>query len=336
MPAPVPVPAELLRGPFTSRRARELGVSEKVLRGRRFRRLHPRVWTAIEHAMREQDVLRAAAMALPERARLSHGSRLRALGLQLGPLSPVHFTVQGELHLDLDGIVLHRTKAMPPCDDVGVTPASAFVQAVTEGRLIDVVARGEWLLHHGHVTRTQIEEIARSQSWRPGAAEARALVPGLDGRSASLPETRLRLVVAASGLPVPTPNVDLVDGDRVVARSDLVLPAWNLLLEYEGRQHLHDEAQWRRDLARYADLRARGWTYLQVTHEMLQHPRALVLRVHALLLENGYDGPPPRFGPRWWALFGPVSSRLSWIGDLASTSTHVVDADSPLRSADGR
>lgn len=286
--------------------------------------------------MSERDVLRAAVMAMPARARISHGSRLRLLGLPVGPVAPVHLTVQGELHLDLDGIVLHRTKAMPPCDDDGVTPAAAFVQTVSTGRMIDVLARGEWLLHRGHLTRTEISEIARVHPWRPGAAESRAIVPALDGRSASLPESRLRLVVAAAGLPVPVPNVDLVEEDRVVARSDLVLAQWNVLLEYEGRQHLHDPAQWRRDLARYADLRARGWTYLQVTHEMLQHPRALVLRVHALLRDNGYDGPPPQFGVRCWRLFSPVSARVPWAGDLASTGGHVVDAASPLRRVGGR
>ncbi|MGJ9411563.1 hypothetical protein ACHAAC_02540 [Aeromicrobium sp. CF4.19] len=119
--------------------------------------------------MSDLDWITAATLAMPGRAHLSHASRLQALGLTIADLLPIRFTVRGDLHLDLAGIFLHRTVALPPLDDVGVTPAAAFIQMCAEGRLIDVVVAGDWLLANEHTTIMAIDQLARLQDWRPGA-----------------------------------------------------------------------------------------------------------------------------------------------------------------------
>ena len=128
MPSPSVIPDELSTGPFTAEAARSLGVSEKVLRGKRFRRIFPRVWVCADHTMSQLDWISAASMAMPERAQVSHITRIQAAGLDIGSRRPLHFTVAGDLHIDLDEIFLHRTEVLPPLDGVGVTPAAAFIQ----------------------------------------------------------------------------------------------------------------------------------------------------------------------------------------------------------------
>src|SRR5674476_1623139 len=72
MPASLPIPAALSNGPFTHQDALRCEVSEKVLRGRRFRRLHPRVWVLASYKMSDLDWIRAAELAMPDEARASH------------------------------------------------------------------------------------------------------------------------------------------------------------------------------------------------------------------------------------------------------------------------
>jgi hypothetical protein len=43
--------------------------------------------------------------------------------------------------------------------------------------------------------------------------------------------------------------------------------------------------------------------YRQVTKEALVRPGTWVRMVHRLLVDNGYDGPPPDFAGRWEQLF---------------------------------
>ena len=140
-----------------------------------------------------------------------------------------------------------------------------------------------------------------------------AVLPLLDARSRSLPESETRLVLEFAGLPRPEVNVEVVDHDGVfLGCGDLVYLLWKLLIEYEGRQHAFDVAQFESDIDRYAGFRRDGWEYLQVTQRKLRHPRSLVLEVHRALVSRGYDGPPPEFGRPWVSLFRrPVPVNLS-------------------------
>ncbi|MFC5675950.1 hypothetical protein ACFPQ8_00990, partial [Aeromicrobium endophyticum] len=302
MPSPTPLPVHLLDRPFTTYEARAAGIGEKVLRGRRFTRLFPRVWVATAHVMTDLDWIAAAALAVPARAQLSHITRIQALGLAAGRLRPFHFTVAGDLHIALDDIFVHRTEVLPPLDDGGVTPASAFVQVCSSARLIDAVKIGDWLLHYRYMTTVELAELARRDAWRPGAAQVRRVLPLLDAASRSPKESETRMLLVLAGLPAPEVNVDLVINGRWLGCVDLLYRLWMLVLEYEGRQHAESREQFARDIARYAGFRDEGVAYLQITNQMLSRPRAMVGRVYGLLAERGYDGPPPVFADRWQSL----------------------------------
>ena len=77
------IPSELLSGPFTLARSRELGVTRRVL-ARHFRRLHHGVWVHRDHVMTAAGpgAVRSG-WALPGTGHLTGISRIQELGLRL-------------------------------------------------------------------------------------------------------------------------------------------------------------------------------------------------------------------------------------------------------------
>jgi hypothetical protein len=301
----------LLNGPFTRAMAREAGLTDRMLQGQRFVRVLPRVWRDRDHVMSDADWRVAAALALPERAHLTGISRLQAAGLDYGPRFPIRCVVQGDLHLAFDNIFLHRTKLLPPLDEVGVTIEAAFVAYCAMARARDGIKVGDWLLHRGLLDLDAMTRLAQQQVWRPGANEALWLVDHLDARCRSLKESETKAVVRFAGLPEPQVNLDVDVGRDARVIGDLVYPEFDqLLVEYEGLQHQENRAQYRRDLDRYELLRDHERRYVQVTHEHLASPRIAVGRVYRALLKAGYEGPPPRFGDQWRLLFLPIAVRV--------------------------
>lgn len=305
MPAASEVPENLLKRPFTRAELVGAGVSPRVLERGRFRRVYPRVWVHRDHQLSRPDQLRAARLALPARAQLSHESRIELLGYPLSFTGPFHFTVAGDLHLALPGIFLHRTEVLPPCDEDGVSPAAGFVQMCERHSLIRLVQVGDWLLRQDHATRTEIGEVAMLHRWRPGAAAARRVVPLLNDNSWALTESEVRLRLVATGLPRPEMNVPLYDGSQFLGTADLWFRRWRLALEVEGRQHFEDPKQVEYDVHRYAGYRRADVNYLQITAGMRRQTRSMVLSVYRELTRLGYRGPRPDFGSRWRALTLP-------------------------------
>lgn len=307
MPRTAVVPDVLRAGPFTREQGLASGLTSRQLQGASFRRVHPRVWVHRDHAMTRLDEVRAAALALPAHVHATHSTRLLLSGLDvLRP--PLRFVVASDLHLALDGVHLHRTPVLPPTDDLGVTPTAAFVALAATERRIDVLAVGDWLLHRDLMTTVGLTELVAAQPWRRGARAAAAVRRDLDGRARSLPESTVRALLVAAGLPPPQVNVPVLDDPRSPI-TDLYLAPWRVAVEYEGRQHELDAEQFGRDIARYARLREWGVAYVQVTRSMLRTPRAVVRQVHEALVRHGYTGPAPAFGPHWSRLFEPVHLR---------------------------
>ncbi len=281
-------------------------MTSRQLEGPHLLRPFPRVYVMREHDMSRSDWIDAARLSMPERAQLSHVSRIHAAGLDVGEVTPVHFTIAGDLHLAGDLITLHRTEVLPPLDATGVTPAAAFVQLCAAASLLEAVVAGDWLLHRRHMTVPEVAELSRRQAWRPGAHQVRTVLPLLDAGSMSVKESEVRIRLVAAGLPAPEVNVALeVDGE-LIGVGDLLLRCVMLVLEYEGRQHAESVSQFNRDIHRYAAFRRHSVEYLQITHEMVEKPKVMVRRVHARMVELGYDGPPPMFGPAWDRLDEPV------------------------------
>ena len=288
-------------------------MTSRMLEGARFVRIHPRVWRHRDHVLTEVGVIRAATLALPPSAcprlpgspgaRVTGITRIQQLGLDYGPGSPLHFVVEGDLHLALDGIFLHRTVALPPLQDDQISPAAAYLAYCVLARTIDAIKVGSRLLGQGLATQAAILDLSTAQAWRDGAAEALWTLNHLSARTASLKESELLALVTFAGLPTPEVNVCPISTAEVTVIGDLVYERWGVVVEYEGKHHQVDRRQHVRDIARYSWMRDHGLEYVQVTQELLSTPRLAVGAVHRALVSRGYDGPPPNFGQRWRSLF---------------------------------
>lgn len=101
-------------------------------------------------------------------------------------------------------------------------------------------------------------------------ATARDALPLLRAGVDSAPESLLRLLIVAAGLPEPEVNQWITDdAGRRVSRPDLQYRVQRIALEYEGEHHLTDPRQWSRDIDRDDRLRALGWTVLRFTKRHL-------------------------------------------------------------------
>jgi hypothetical protein len=293
-------------GPFTRAQATALGVTSRMLQGPRYARVHPRVWKPAGHEMSEEDWLRAAQLALPERAQITGITRLQLAGLDYGPRRPFRFVIDTDVHRCVEDMFLHRTKKMPALDEVGVCIEAAFMSYCSLCRVIDAIKVGDWLLHNGHMDSRRLEAMAIAEPWRAGAQEVMWVLPYLEPRSRSLKESETRSLLEFAGLPRPETNTELGLEPEVKLLGDLVFRGWKTVVVYEGDQHQVDRDQYSSDIDRYALFRRHGVSYVQVTKERLKHPRRVVLEVHEVLRRNGYDGPPPKFGERWVLLFGAL------------------------------
>nr|WP_261742726.1 DUF559 domain-containing protein [Microbacterium testaceum] len=125
-------------------------------------------------------------------------------------------------------------------------------------------------------------ERAVAAARRVGGPALRDALPRVRDGSASRPETWLRLTLVDAGPPEPEMQVEVRAGGRLIARLDTAYVAARVAVEYEGRHHLTDARQWRRDIQRYEDLTRMGWIVIRVTSDdLFRHPATLVSRVRS-------------------------------------------------------
>lgn len=195
--------------------------------------------------------------------------------------------------MDVDGV-----DSRVSCDHAGVTtlrglpvtdPVRTFLDLAEDLDLVDLVVAGDSLVRAGRVTPAQLLEGAR----RPGrhrrlARRAAALV-----RSgvASAPESRLRMLVVLAGLPEPEVDVEVRDEDGTLLRAlDLGWRRVRVGLEYDGRHHAENPAQWAADLGRREELDGWGWRLVVVIGPGLYADAERTLRrVVDVLRSRGMD-----------------------------------------------
>lgn len=117
------------------------------------------------------------------------------------------------------------------------------------------------------VSRQEMQRLLVRYFRRRGVVQARQLVPLVDPRAESPPESWTRLEIADRGL--PTPELQWwVDVDGVPTyRLDLAYPHARVAVEYDGEQ-FHSSPQAReRDRVRRQWLRDHGWTVIVLTKD---------------------------------------------------------------------
>ncbi|MBK8468564.1 MAG: hypothetical protein IPL45_01890 [Actinomycetales bacterium] len=191
---------------------------------------------------------------------------------------------------DRDGVRMRRL--MLADADLVETPVGRSLTAVrtaldlaVRGRRPLDIARVDQVLRVGRVDVAGLSAFAEEFGGMRGIRNARAVLPELDPRAESIPESVLRVGLVRLGLPPPTPQL-LVRGPdgRVVARLDLGWEHQQVGIEYDGQYHDGDPRQRSRDRGRHNTLRAIGWTVYQVDATLARNPRAVYSLVRPHLL----------------------------------------------------
>jgi hypothetical protein len=224
---------------------------------------------------RERHLLACAAvlLSLHPGPALSHASAARLHGVLVPSStdSDVRLTDGDQWR---SGRGYRVTRAQLPTDDVeawlGFAVTSiprTLVDCAREWSQLDSVVAMDRSMQRKLVTRDQLRDAVLSARHRPGvAAAARAL--GLsDGRAESPLETKGRLRLLSSGLPLPELQVDFFDERGFVGRLDAWYEEAAVALEFDGWEKYADpwdgrtpaEVAWqekrREDRVRAADVR---------------------------------------------------------------------------------
>lgn len=294
MTSPRDLPPELLTAPFTTAAARALGVTDQMLGGRRFRRLHHGVLVSAEVV--DSPALRrsAALLVVPPTAAFSEVTAVQVYGLPLGinevPDRRPHVSVPADGPLP-DRLGLHvHVVALPPEHVIVVdgwpvtTPARTFLDRAVHLDLPELVALGDVIVRRSLATMHEVGDLLVWADRRRGVVRARQAFELLDPRSASPLESQTRVVLVLGGLPKPECNVDIFDEHGGwLARGDLVYRRQRVVIEYDGAVH-NDERRRRADLRRRNLLTAAGWTVLIFSaDDVLRRPHLVVAQVRAAL-----------------------------------------------------
>jgi very-short-patch-repair endonuclease len=186
------------------------------------------------------------------------------------------------------GLLVRRTTQLP----VSTTTWRGFPVAPPERIAFDLSARHplptavahlDAFVRHGMVDlvswRRQLERLRQHD-----VVAVRRAAELCDPRAESLPESRLRVVLALAGIETVPQHEVRADGRTY--RLDLAVPSHRLGIEYDGTWHALRE-QLDRDRQRLNALAAAGWEVVHVTADLLATPSRAVSVVRAVLLRSG-------------------------------------------------
>lgn len=304
-------PAENVDGVATTGMLAAAGITGKALTAaldeRLVIRLHKGaympcvVWTALKPWERESAVLTAHVLASHSQGVYSHSSAARLLGLATwGCGSTIHVThgfapgVSGRNRY----VKVHQQRYAPeqtsmlrrgPLRVPVTNPAQTVLDC---GRLFSLeqsVVIGDSALRKGLDADLLRGQLAASTIKR-GAARARTMLEHLDGLSESAGESRTRIFLVVSRLPMPALQVE-IPTRHGLHRVDFAWRAFRLILEFDGwgkyfnyRPTAEAVAQERQ---REKDLMELGWTFIRITWQDLNEPVALEARIRGALAAAG-------------------------------------------------
>ncbi|MCL2515783.1 MAG: very short patch repair endonuclease [Microbacteriaceae bacterium] len=161
----------------------------------------------------------------------------------------------------------------------------------------DLVAAGDFLLsgdpweshrRQPRCTLEQLTEAVRRHAGKRGAKKLRWALARVRHGVDSRPETLLRLLLVAAGVPEPVIRhaIPVADG-RLVLHPDLALPQFGVVFEYQGDGH-RERDRFLSDIERDELIRAEGWEVVQVTSkDLFGNRRIFIERVFAVLRRRG-------------------------------------------------
>lgn len=284
------LPRELLDGPFRGRDAVADGlISRTRLRGPEFRRVLHGVYvcagTVIDHGIR----CLAAGLVLPPAVALTGHSAAWLYRVDYARAdAPVMIAAPSSVRLGGPrGVKVHRTPLdgadVGRVDGIRVTcPGRACWDMATLSDLPSALVIVDGMLNRGVVSGMELDRRLSSGLGQWGVRRAREVFGLSDGRSASPPETQVRLLMHRAEIPPPVPQFEVLLAGRFIARVDFAWPERKVILEYDGAHHA-DQLQMRRDRRRLNELVTAGWIVLHATALDLRDPTTMLHTVRTAL-----------------------------------------------------
>lgn len=295
--------------PFSRAEARAAGIGLKTLLSSRFHKVFYDCYVASTVPITTELRAEAALGISPPGAYVSHYTAAQIWGAVVPDVSDVHLTVPGQTgrtvrrgvkaHAAPDGSATNRIRRLSI-----TTPAQTFLDLAVVLDLVALVVLGDSLIKSCGTSARELLDAAIAWQSR-GAKQARIAARYVRDGVDSAMESRLRMLLVLAGLPEPQVNFIVRHQDGSWRkRFDLCYPAFKLIIEYDGRQHAQDSAQWRRDLKRREELDALGWRLIVVTAgDLFDVPEQVLARVQAALIERGATGIRRHFKTEWVRYF---------------------------------
>ena len=313
---PHPLHPSLLGETLSTSEALRRGVSADRLRRADIH--HPFHGVVILGARPQSTADRAWALAqrMPDDSWFSHSTAAELRGL---PLPRSH--ENGVLHVTVPrntralrgaGVAGHQRDIAPPAFE------SLFVAASSGERVpLRVATVGATLLtassqlDHADLvalidaarcrdddgTRRDIARMLERSARRAGSTALRRAAAQSRAGVRSRPESHLRLLVAAAGLPEPlvAPGVATPEG---VLHPDLAWPQFKVLVEYEGDEHRTNARTFAFDIARFDTFVDADWSAVRCTsRDLYRRPRRVLETLARRLRARGWrPARPPRLG----------------------------------------
>ena len=296
--------------PFTRSEALAAGIRVSELAGPRYRRVFHGVY--LDQRVRPDARQRALAAlrVAPPGSYASHHTAAALWGVWSPTTAETHISVHSSQTRSIRrGIAAHRIQFEgPPVRRHGVPvsgPNQTFLELAAAGAgLVELVIVGDSLVRRKLTTPEQL--IKEAEAWSGKRARfarraARLVREGVD----SPMETRLRMLIILAGLPEPVVNLIIRRHDGTWRwRFEICYPSYQVIIEYDGRHHAENSAQWNADILRREELERQGWRSVVVTAEAFYNePVELLNRIVQALRSRGADFRVRKLSAEWSRCF---------------------------------
>jgi hypothetical protein len=268
-------------------------VTRRQLQSGLYRRLLQNVYADPSLTAEHRLYARGAMLVMPEDAVLGGRSAAAWYGAPFASsqdtvlvVVPVDSTWRGPRGVRVHRRPVARSEVVIIEDNEGVVRLTTPLRTAWEIAALETIPTAVGFLDA--MVRTEdlrIEALERMVaegrgSW--GSRRVAQVVPLVDGRSQSPPESWVRVACVRAGLPVPVPQFEVTAAGRWLGQVDLAWPEHRLIVEYEGPHHF-DELQIRKDDHRYGRFVAAGWRVIRLSAIDLRDMAAVVARIAAAL-----------------------------------------------------